>query len=80
MRYRIILAVAALSLGLGIAPPSPSAAPGGAAPAQEAWRTVCYYVYEPMWTPDHGWQLVYAKRCTNHLASAPGAASRAGAA
>ena len=41
------------------------------APAQEAWQTVCYYVYEPMWT-DRGWQLVYAKRCINHLALAPG--------
>lgn len=72
MRHRIAFTLAALLLGLGVAAPGPAATAAKSAPAQEAWQTVCYFVYEPMWT-DRGWQLVYAKRCINHLALAPDA-------
>ncbi len=72
MHYRIAFTLAALLLGLGAAAPGPAASTAKPAPAQEAWQTVCYYVYEPMFT-DRGWQLVYAKRCINHLALAPDA-------
>lgn len=75
MRSPLCLTLAALSLGL--AAPGPSAAVDQAAPTREAWQTVCYYVYEPMWTADRGWHLVYAKRCINHLAFAPETGRRA---
>lgn len=78
MRSSMSLTLAALSLGLGFAVPGPSATADQAAPAQEAWQTVCYYVYEPMWTPDRGWHLVYARRCINHLALAPETGQRTG--
>jgi hypothetical protein len=80
MRHRIVLSLAALSLALGLAAPGPAATTDSTATAPEAWRTVCYYVYEPMWIPDHGWQLVYAQRCINHLALTPDAARRDGTA
>ena len=72
MGYRIAFTLAALLLGLGAAAPGPAPSATKPAPAQEAWQTVCYYVYEPMFT-DRGWQLVYARRCINHLALAPAA-------
>jgi hypothetical protein len=78
MRHRIFLSLAALSLTLGLAAPGPASTTESAATAPEAWQTVCYYVYEPMWIPDRGWQLVYAKRCINHVVLAPDAARRDG--
>ncbi|HUN49151.1 MAG TPA: hypothetical protein VMU85_21635 [Stellaceae bacterium] len=80
MRGRSILTLAAASLGLALGAPGPSAGSLVAAPIEEAWQTVCYNVYEPMWLPGIGWRLVLAKRCQNELSLAPVPAARDGAA
>jgi len=80
MRGWSILTLAAAALGLALAAPGPSAGAVAAAPIEEAWQTVCYNVYEPMWLPGIGWRLVLAKRCQNQLSLAPVATARDGAA